>query len=163
MSSIIRWRSGVMTRSVAEEKGAETALILAQQGRRVSELKRMLGEGGERLSGGSRTTGNRRTGRRPRLRESTAERFSSITIISRSTLLQPATFHGRAGGPFLGRTAALYSPRGVTGGWPGRVAGSHRADRRPATEGGRITMRRTMMTALALLALAVAAAGIARP
>src|SRR6516225_10040197 len=53
MSSIIRWRNGVMTRSVAEEEGAETALILAQQGRRVSEVKRMIGEGDERLSGGS--------------------------------------------------------------------------------------------------------------
>src|SRR5262249_55109993 len=80
MSSIIRWRSGVMTRSVAEEKGAETALILAQQGRRVSEVKWMIGERGERLSG-ARAKGTRRTGRRPRLHEFTAERFSSNGII----------------------------------------------------------------------------------
>ena len=51
MSSIIRWRSGVMTRSVAEGNGAETALIVAQRERRVSTGKGLIGEGGQRLVG----------------------------------------------------------------------------------------------------------------
>src|SRR5271157_3869802 len=84
MSSIIRRRSGVMTRSFAEVDGVETTLIMAQRERAVSTVKRMIGDEAERREKGQeelKRKENRRAVRRLRLRASSAQRFSSTHFI----------------------------------------------------------------------------------
>src|SRR5208337_4369739 len=91
MSSIIRRRSGVMTRSFAEVDGVETTLIMAQRERAVSTVKRMIGDEAERREKGQeelKRKENRRAVRRLRLRASSAQRFSSIPYIRQLTAFQ---------------------------------------------------------------------------
>jgi hypothetical protein len=73
-----------MTRSFAEVDGVETTLIVAQRERAVSTVKRMIEDGGKRREKGQeelKRKENRRVVRRLRIRESTAQRFSSIPFV----------------------------------------------------------------------------------
>jgi hypothetical protein len=74
-----------MTRSFAEVNGVETTLIVAQPERAVSTVKPVIGDEAERREKGQeklKRKENRRVAGRLRLRESTAQRFSSIPFIS---------------------------------------------------------------------------------
>jgi len=61
MSSIIRLRSGVMTRSFAQVNGVETTCTAARRKRAVSIVKRKIGDEGERQEkpGRDQTKGKR--------------------------------------------------------------------------------------------------------
>jgi len=75
-----------MTRSFTEVNGVATTLIVAQPERAVSTVKPVIGDEAERREKGQeklKRKENRRVVGRLRLRESTAQRFSSIPFIYR--------------------------------------------------------------------------------